>query len=208
MTRIPLDGYEDLITDELCAYQAALDRGEHPGNDSALGRQLPTQLRPTLDEFHRCLDFLHEARRQTGRFAPDAVGATIQSGYPLPSRIGRFPILKQLGIGGFGIVFLGLDPDTNREVAIKVPRAEFLISDELLERFRQEAAAAAQLDHSNILSVFDCYLQAIPPFIVSPYIAGATLAEWRAVQPDVLPRVAAEIARQLAEGVAHAHQKG
>lgn len=208
MTGIPLNRYEDLIADELCAYQAFLDRGESPAGDSASGRAIPAELLPALDEFRRCLDFLHEARLQAGRFAPDANGAATPRGYALPNRIGRFPILKQLGIGGFGIVFLGLDPDTNRAVAIKVPRPEFLGSDELLERFRQEAAAAAQLDHRNILAIFQSDLQAIPPFIVSPYIEGASLAEWRAAQPEVPPRMAAEIARQLAEGVAHAHQNG
>jgi hypothetical protein len=208
MTTTPLKSDEDLTADELCAYQAGLDRGEHPGDDSASGHQIPAQLRPALFEFRRCLDFLHEARLQIGRFAPDENGASVPMGYALPARIGRFAILKQLGIGGFGIVFLGLDPDTNREVAIKVPRPEFLGNEELLKRFREDAAAAAQLDHPNILGILHSDLRAIPPYIVSPYIEGVNMAEWRAAQSNVAPRIAAEIARQLAEGAAYAHQNG
>jgi WD40 repeat protein/tRNA A-37 threonylcarbamoyl transferase component Bud32 len=214
MTGIPLDHYEDLIADELCAYQALLDRGEAPARDSASGRAIPAELRPALDNFRRCLDLLHAARRQAlkrqaaGR-SQGAIGAGDAPVHTLPSRIGRFPIFGQLGLGGFGIVFLGLDPETKRKVAIKVPRVEFLESGELIERFRQEAASAARLDHPNILGIFESDFQAIPPYIVTPYVEGASLAEWRASQSAApAPQIAAEIIRQLAEGVAHAHKKG
>jgi serine/threonine protein kinase/WD40 repeat protein len=214
MTGIPLDRYEDLIADELCAYQALLDRGERPAGDSASGRAIPAELRPALDDFRRCLNLLNAAARQAvqrqaaGR-SNGATGAGDAPAYALPTRIGRFPILAQLGLGGFGIVFLGVDPDTNRKVAIKVPRVEFLESVELIERFREEAASAARLDHPNILGIFESDSQAIPPYIVTPYIQGATLAEWRASQAAApAPQVVAEIIRQLAEGVAHAHKKG
>ncbi len=209
MTGIPLDRYEDLIADELCAYQALLDCDAPRAGDSASGRAIPPELRPALDDFRRCLDLLHATRRQSPGFSPGAKGAGEAPLYPLPSRIGRFPILGQLGMGGFGIVFLGLDPQTHRKVAIKVPRLEFLDNGELIERFRQEAASAARLDHPNILGIFESDSKEVPPYIVTPYIEGGSLAEWRKAQSAAAPvQIAAEIIRQLAEGVAHAHKKG
>ena len=125
-----------------------------------------------------------------------------------PSRIGRFQILRQLGMGGYGIVFLGFDPIARREVAIKIPRPEFLGSAELIDRFRREASAAARLEHPQIVPVFESDCHGVTPYIVMPYISGGTLARWRSEQTKVSPRMAADIVCLLAKGVAHAHERG
>ena len=77
-----------------------------------------------------------------------------------------------LGHGGFGVVLLALDRRLGREVALKVPRPEILVSREMRQRFLREAQAAAVLDHPNIVPVYDggeigpvCYL-------TTRYIAG------------------------------------
>jgi hypothetical protein len=70
-------------------------------------------------------------------------------------RLGRFEIRRELGQGGYGIVFLAWDPNLGREVALKVPRADMLVTPDLRERFRQEARAAAGLDHPHIVPVYD-----------------------------------------------------
>ena len=188
MTEISLDRYEDLIADELCAYQAHLDRGEPPAGDSASGRVIPAELRTALGNFRRCLDLLNATRQtkswQTAGFTNGPRDAPV---YALPQRIGRFPILRQLGMGGFGIVFLGVDPETNRKVAIKIPRVEFLDNDELIRRFHQEAVSAARLDHPNILGIFESVSQAIPPYIVTPYVEGDSLDAWCAAHPAGAP---------------------
>ena len=64
-------------------------------------------------------------------------------------------IRRELGRGSFGIVYLAYDPRLRREVALKVPRAEVLLSPELRTRFRNEAMAAASLDHPNIVAVYE-----------------------------------------------------
>ncbi len=64
-----------------------------------------------------------------------------------PKRIGRFKILRTLGRGGYGVVFLALDPQLDRQVALKVPRPEALVTDELRRRFLREAKAAACSPH-------------------------------------------------------------
>ncbi len=170
--------------------------------------EIPADLQPLLSEFQRCLDFLHETRTQLACPPASPAIASPLGGYGLPAQIGRFSIIGQLGVGGFGIVFRGLDSVMGREVAIKIPRPELLGAAELIERFAHEAAAAAQLEHPNILTVYESDCDGIVPYIVTPYIPGKTLAQWRASESDIAPRMAAEIVRQLALGVAHAHDRG
>ena len=69
-----------------------------------------------------------------------------------PHRLGRFEIRDTLGQGGFGIVYLALDPTLGRQVALKVPRPEVLMTPEVRRRFLREARAAAGLDHPNIVA--------------------------------------------------------
>lgn len=201
----PLDRYEDLIVDELCAYQARLDQGAFGTTPVNPTTQIPVDLQPALEEFRWCLDLLHETRIEGGISSKDSETFV---GYAIPTRIGRFTIVGQLGFGGFGIVFRGIDPVIGREVAIKIPRPEFLGSAELLSRFAGEAAAVAQLEHPNILPVHESDFYGNVPYIVTPYIPGKTLAQWRATESEVSPRTVAEIVRQLALGVAHAHDRG
>ncbi len=208
MTQDPLDSYEDLFVEELSAYQSQLDRGEFGQNDSALETEIPDELRLAVDECRHCLDFLHETRIQAAIPSQGQENVRRQRIPIVPTHIGRFEVLEQLGVGGFGIVFRGYDPMMRREVAIKIPRPELLGSPESIERFAHEAAAVAQLEHPNIVPVFDSDCDGVLPYIVMPYIPGKTLAQWRAGEPELSPRMAAEIVRQLAMGVAHAHERG
>jgi serine/threonine protein kinase len=69
--------------------------------------------------------------------------------------IGRFRLLRRLGGGGSGLVFLAFDPVLRREVAVKVPRLAGLLTPELRRRFLLEARAAAGLDHPNLVPVHE-----------------------------------------------------
>src|SRR5262249_60199015 len=73
----------------------------------------------------------------------------------LPDELGRFHIRRELGRGGFGIVFLAHDRRLRREVALKVLKADALFDEEARQRFLREARAAAALDHPNVVPVFD-----------------------------------------------------
>ncbi len=208
MTEDPLDRYEALITDELCAYQAQLDRGE---SVSAASTAIPSEVESVLNGLRRCLEFVKATRislAETRQFPADSTPISNPPFGSYPSHIARFEVIRQLGVGGFGIVFLAYDPTVRREVAVKIPRPELLGSDTLIHQFSHEAAAAAKLDHPNILMVLESDCDGILPYIVAPYIPGKTLAQWRAGQTVVSPRMAAEIVRQLATGVAHAHERG
>src|SRR5207247_914587 len=109
----------------------------------------------------------------------------------------------------FGLVFLAYDPSLHREVALKVPRAEVVITPELRERFRREARAASRLDHPHLVPVYDVGEVGPVCFLVSAYVPGLTLAQWLKQQTEPVPfRDAAAFVATLADAVAHAHQRG
>ena len=132
-----------------------------------------------------------------------------ESAAKLPRQIGRFEIRGILGCGGFGLVLLAYDPHLHREVALKLPRPEILLSHRLRQRFLREAQAAALLDHSNIVPVYEAAELGPLWYLTRGYVAGPTLGEWLDEQGGaVAPRIAAEMVRQLATAVEHAHSRG
>jgi hypothetical protein len=121
----------------------------------------------------------------------------------------RFEVRRMLGHGGFGVVLLAFDKRLAREVALKIPRPEILVSHDMRRRFLREAQAAAALDHPNIVPVFDTGDIGPIWFITSRYVAGPTLAEWLREQESCLsPQQAAELIAILAEAMQHAHARG
>ena len=128
-------------------------------------------------------------------------------------KIGRFTIVQELGQGGFGIVYLAVDPLLGRLVALKLPRLQIFESPELTRRFVLEAQAAARLDHPNVVSIYDVGELGPEPgcgfYIASAYCSEGSLAAWIARQSvPVAPRQAAELLIKLAEGVQHLHDHG
>jgi serine/threonine protein kinase len=94
-----------------------------------------------------------------------------------PSRIDKYDIVRRLGSGGMGTVYLARDSGLGREVAIKVLRGPvFDTDDELLARFLQEARATARLRHTNIVTVYEVGQHDQQPFIVMEFVPGDSLA--------------------------------
>ncbi|HZT79629.1 MAG TPA: protein kinase, partial [Gemmataceae bacterium] len=125
----------------------------------------------------------------------------------LPKRIGRFLIRKKLGEGGFGTVYLAYDPQLQRDVAVKVPRAESL-SGRAIRRFLGDARAAARLRHPHIVPVFDAGFDGHVYYIASAYVNGGTLAAAIRSQAPFDSTRAARVARALADALAYAHSLG
>jgi formylglycine-generating enzyme required for sulfatase activity len=126
---------------------------------------------------------------------------------PVGPTLGRFLIRRELGRGGFGVVFLAYDPELGREVALKVPQSEGILTPELRARFRREAVAGAGLDHPNLVPVHDAGTAGPVCFLVSAYCPGPTLAAWlRERTEPVPPRLAARLLATLAEAVEAAHR--
>ena len=123
------------------------------------------------------------------------------------TRVGPYEIRSLLGAGGMGEVFLAHDDRLRRDVAIKVLPAQFATDPDRLRRFESEARAASQLNHPNILTVFDVGTDNGQPYVVSERLEGETLRE-RLVRGPVAEREALEWARQVARGLAAAHGRG
>ena len=126
---------------------------------------------------------------------------------PLPASISRYKILKRLGEGGMGSLYLARDPEMDRLLAIKVLR-EDVESDELRERFKREARANARLNHQNIVIVYDVGEDMGRPFIAMEYIEGSTLSGLiRSREEATLDRKLL-LMEQLCDGLAYAHRAG
>jgi WD40 repeat protein/tRNA A-37 threonylcarbamoyl transferase component Bud32 len=129
----------------------------------------------------------------------------------VPETIGRYRILRVLGQGGFGTVFLARDPQLKREVALKVPREGTLDSPQRVRRFLGDARSAAQLRHPNIVPVFDAGQADGHYYIASAFIHGSTLADLieengANKKPFEFRRVA-NLVRKLAAALAYAHER-
>jgi serine/threonine-protein kinase len=121
--------------------------------------------------------------------------------------IAHYQIIKQLGAGGMGKVYLALDTKLNRRVAIKVLQPDSLAEEILKKQLLREAQAAAKLDHPNICTVHDVHEEGPLTFIVMQYVEGETLADKMRRQPLELDTALA-LAVQAAEGLAEAHTHG
>jgi len=123
------------------------------------------------------------------------------------SRFGPYQILALLGAGGMGVVYRARDARLNRDVALKVLAAGTAGDPERLQRFEQEARAAATLNHPNVMAVFDLGVEDGTPYIVSELLEGQTLRDL--LRAGALPaRTATTLAIQIAQGLAAAHDKG
>ncbi len=126
----------------------------------------------------------------------------------LPHKLDRFEIVRVLGRGGMGTVYLARDARLGRQVALKVLNPEDLASDERRARFTREARAAAAIRHPNVGTIYEVdETENGEPFIVMEYCQGETLAQRMRRQPiDAAEFV--NLARQLAAGLAAAHENG
>ena len=93
----------------------------------------------------------------------------------LPSKIGKYQVLEVLGQGGMGTVYKGIDPLIGRLVAIKVIVADYIDNPELLKRFYREAKAVGNLQHPNIVIVYDLGEEDKNPYLVMEYLDGEPL---------------------------------
>jgi eukaryotic-like serine/threonine-protein kinase len=121
---------------------------------------------------------------------------------------GRYELHRRLGRGGMAEVYLARDQMLDRPVAVKVLFPALATDAGFVERFRREAQSAANLQHANIVSVFDWGEANGTYFIVMEYVEGHTLAEILRDDGRVHPDRAAEIAADIAAALGFAHRNG
>ena len=119
----------------------------------------------------------------------------------------RYELRGPLGQGGMADVELAYDTQLDRLVAVKILHARYASDDSFLARFRREAQHAAQLNHSNIVAVYDTGEHDDRPFIVMEYVSGRSLKELLD-REELLPERAAEIAGEAALALHYAHERG
>lgn len=120
----------------------------------------------------------------------------------------RYLILEQLGKGGMAIVYHARDTMLERSVAVKVLREDYSRDPAFQERFRQEAKAAANLSHPNIVTVHDFGLDKGQLFIVMEYIPGTDLKTLIKKRGRFTPEEAVPLLIQACAGIGYAHRAG
>ena len=122
------------------------------------------------------------------------------------SRLGdRYELLRELGRGGMGVVYLAHDPRLEREVAVKIIPQEMLTAD-TEERFRREARLIARLDHPGIVVAYDVGADPGALFLVMPFVAGVHLHDF--IREGATLAEIVEIGRQVAEALEYSHARG
>jgi hypothetical protein len=136
--------------------------------------------------------------------APGATGRA-----KIPTQIGRYQILERVGKGGMGVLYRGIDPVLDREVAIKLMLGDFSDDTEQLRpRFYREARAVAKLQHRNIVTVFEFAEDGTTPYIVMEFLRGSSLASRIEAAPPLTLDDKLDIVTQLCAGLSYAHEQG
>jgi hypothetical protein len=191
--------------DEYCAsLLAACDDAALAGEASAIfdSPAIPEELRARMQ---RAMAAARVLRQSFGR---KSAGADEDA--PLPwATLGRFQVRRELGRGAFGVVYLAYDPLLRREVALKVPGPQTIVTPEVGDRFLREARAAACLEHPNLVPVYEAGQLGPVCYLASAYCPGQTLAAWLKERQELTPwRDAADLVATLADAVEHAHGRG
>jgi eukaryotic-like serine/threonine-protein kinase len=121
---------------------------------------------------------------------------------------GRYHLIERAGSGGMAEVYRARDELLGREVAVKVLSERFAGDRSFVERFRREAQSAANLNHPNIVSLYDYGDSDGSYFIVMEYIDGKSLNDIIGAEGALLPERAAEIASDVAQALDRAHNSG
>ena len=120
----------------------------------------------------------------------------------------RYEILDKVGTGGMSDVYLAHDTALNRQVAVKVLKTEFAEDKTFVTKFRAEAQSAANLEHPNIVSIYDVGSEGALYYIVMEYVEGITLKTYISKKGRLTYNEALSIAIQVGRGIESAHNKG
>ena len=148
------------------------------------------------------------------RIPPQEISSRLQPGSPKLSsflspgtKLGRYEIRSQLGVGGMGEVYLAFDTELDRTVAIKILPEALASNPDRLQRFVQEAKSASALNHPHILTIHEIGITGASRFIATEFIEGDTLRE-RIRSASLSLSEVLEIAIQAAGALAAAHAAG
>jgi serine/threonine protein kinase len=147
-----------------------------------------------------------------GSSAVDPEPPSPSGSLPVPEHIGRYKVVRRLGGGTYGDVYLADDADMNRQVAVKVPSAELLATERARDEFLREARNVARLQHKGIVRAYDFGQADGNCYIVYEFVEGESLAERikpaRIAADPLPPHEAARIVAEVAKALHYAHLQG
>ncbi len=123
-------------------------------------------------------------------------------------KVDRYVLLELIGQGGMGRVYLARDTRLNRRVALKILAPERINNPRAVARFQREARVGAQLQHENLVRVYDFGESNGRFFLVMEFIEGKTIGHLLSEQGPMPVATAVRLVRQVALGLGHAHRKG
>jgi len=126
----------------------------------------------------------------------------------LKKQIGKYRLLKELGRGGMGEVYLAKDTEIGEKIALKILPPELTRSPQYVERFRREASAVSRLDHPHIIKVYEVGEDEGMHFIAMEYLGGAPLSSLIQKRGSLPIPEAAKIIIDVAEALDFAHSSG
>ena len=200
------DSLEDALAEQLAEIHEALLKGR---SVSETEQQNDVQL----DSGVEVLKLIEHVRSQE-QAVPETndLSDSNPMDISLPKVLGRYKIVHLLGEGSHGLVYLAIDTQLDREVALKVPHVEVLISSEMRNRFLREARAAAALSHPNVVPVFESGTVGNVCFISYAYCEGQPLSvwldHWRTTEQPLAAEFVAQLMASLADAVQYAHSRG
>jgi eukaryotic-like serine/threonine-protein kinase len=195
---------EGLIEHSRSGQAAGIDEAvkQHPHLEREL-RELWATVLMTEDFAGRSSQLDPQKRPASAMMAEESIGLAGR----LPRRFGDYELLEELGRGGMGIVYKARQLHPERIVALKMILRGDLASANDLARFRSEAEAAAQLDHPNIVPVYQVGENEGRPFYSMKLIEGTTLAR-KLLDGPITGRAAAEWLLPISRAIADAHRRG
>jgi serine/threonine protein kinase len=141
------------------------------------------------------------------RFLTEILGKRLEEGGGI-EWVGKYRLLGKLGEGATSKVYQGLHPALNRVVAIKMLSHALVYDSQFKDRFLQEARTIAGLTHPNIVQIFDTEACYATYFIVMEKVSGTDLSKLLKMRKVLAPAEAMDILKQVAAGLAYAHQQG
>ncbi len=174
--------------------------GRARGWVSYTGRALVSYWLPSL------LPRFFSAMADVSPFSQSRVLRTVS--LPLPSTLGRFELRQRLGQGAQSVVYRAFDPRLEREVAIKLMRADALGSEHAVAQWLHEARSASRVTHPNIVALFEADIQDHRPYLVFEYVEGQTLAQQLKTDGALSAAQAVALAMDVLDALAAAHTAG
>src|SRR5436305_5371385 len=126
----------------------------------------------------------------------------------IPKKIGKYDVLDVVGKGGMGVVYRAKDPFLDRMVAIKIMTISYADYPDLLQRFYREAKATANLQHPNIVTVYELGEHEGSPYLAMQFLEGASLETLLRSGQSISLLQKIDVIIQACHGLSYAHQRG